>query len=181
MRQLLILTGTCGVGKSTVARAWAAKRGGAAISGDEVREWIARHELEIADNFQEELVARVCASAARVYMAAGMDIAIENVWGPQSFAYFHRELGADARILAVWLRCHREENRCRDRGRLRALRMGKRVDELMDELESLPWPEWLHALDTTGQSVHETVAEIERLAEATDARRNRDLAADERG
>jgi predicted kinase len=160
---ILILTGSCGVGKSTLARRWAARRLGAAIDCDTLRNWIMDPALHTADGYQESLLARQSVCLAQAYMALGLDVAIDNVWTPAGLAYLRDQLGAQARLRMVWLTCASAENHERDLQRPPSDVMGDRVDELQAELDALEWPAGLIRLDTTGQTADETLAEIEAL------------------
>jgi len=45
MKELLILTGACGVGKSTIAEEWAKRKNGAKVDCDYLTEWIYNTDL----------------------------------------------------------------------------------------------------------------------------------------
>lgn len=165
MRDILIVTGTCGVGKSTIARRWAGRRLGAIIDCDVFRSWIRNPALIRAEGFQEMLLARHAALLAGSYMAMGLDVAIDNVWTPAGLAYLQEQLQDRARIRVVWLRAASAENHRRDEERPLSDVQGARVDELQGELDALDWPDSVIRFDTTGQSVEETLCAIERAFE----------------
>lgn len=165
MRDILILTGTCGVGKSTISWQWAERRLGATIDCDVFRTWIRNPALMNSDGFQEMLLARQAVHLAEDYMALGLDVAINNVWTPPGLTFLRGQLGERARLRMVWLTCAPAENHDRDKSRAPSDMMGKRVDELQAELDALDWPADVVRLDTTGQTVNETVVAIERLFE----------------
>ena len=158
MPTLLLITGTCGVGKSTTAAAWAAARRGAAISGDEIRLWIRHKETRYANEYQQDAVARIAAAAAEAFIELGLDVAADFVWKPQTLRYLAERLRGKADVRMVWLRCERTENRRRDAERSADVVMGDRVDELLSELTAITdWPAELRRLDTTNLSLEEVL------------------------
>ena len=70
-------------------------------------------------------------------------------------------MGTRGRIRIVWLTCAPDENHKRDQGRSPSDVMGGRADELQAELDQIVWPECVIKLDTTGQTVEETIDTIE--------------------
>ena len=162
MKDILIVTGTCGVGKSTVCWAWAGRRGGAAINCDLFRTWIRDHSLRMANGYQEELLAKHACALTEDYMELGLDVAIDNVWTPRGLALLTSRLRGKGRINVFWLNCLPEENHQRDRRRSPSDVMGGRLDELQQELESMNWPDYVQKIDTTGQLLDETLDLIER-------------------
>jgi predicted kinase len=163
-REILVLTGTCGVGKTTIARAWADKRAGAVVHADRIREWIRNAELRKASGYQEEVLARVSVTAAREFLALGLDVALDNVWTPSGIRILREEFREAGNLRFVRIRCEPSENHRRDQGRSRSDIMGQRVDELERELAAMNWPTYVTRIDTTGKSVAETVQMIEQLA-----------------
>jgi GNAT superfamily N-acetyltransferase/adenylylsulfate kinase-like enzyme len=161
MPDILILTGTCGVGKSTISWQWAQRRLGATIDCDIFRTWIRSPVLITADGFQEMLLARQAARLAEEYMALGLDVAINNAWMPEGLAYLRQQLADRARVRMVWLVCDAAENHERDQRRSPSDVMGGRLDELQAELDAFDWPADVVRLDTTGQTVDQTIATIE--------------------
>jgi GNAT superfamily N-acetyltransferase len=162
MNDILIVTGTCGVGKSTVARRWAERRLGAAIGCDEIRNWIRSPVLITADGFQEMLLAHHAALVANSFLTLGLDVAIDNVWTPEGLDALQHALGDRARVRAIWLTATPAENHRRDGLRPPSDVMGARVDELQAELDALDWPDWVIRLDTTDQTVERTLEAVER-------------------
>jgi len=161
MKDILVVTGTAGVGKSSLCWEWAARRHGAVIECDVFRTWIRNPSLRIADGYQESLLARHAASLAQDYLDMGLDVAIDNVWTPAGITYLLDRLGSRGRVKVFWLNCSREENQCRDKRRTPSDVTGGRVDELQAELESMIWPECVERIDTTGQSLAETIDVLE--------------------
>jgi len=162
MNDILIITGTCGVGKSTICTRWAERRLGAAIECDAIRNWIRNPALITADGFQERLLARHAALLAESYMALGLDVAIDNVWTPEGLDDLNHALGDRARVRAIWLTAAPAENHHRDHLRPPGDVMGARVDELQAELDALDWPAYVIRLDTTGQTVEQTLDAVDR-------------------
>ena len=73
MKDILIVTGTCGVSKSTVCWDWASRRFGAAVDCDVFRTWIRNPSLRTADAYQGPLLARHVASLAEDYLNMGLE------------------------------------------------------------------------------------------------------------
>ncbi len=165
MNDILIVTGTCGVGKSTICWHWAEQRLGATIDCDYFRTWIRNPALHAANAYQEPLLARHAILLAEDYLAMGLDVAIDNVWTPDGLEVLRRRLAEKARLRIVRLTCTAAENHARDERRSPSDVMGGRVDELRAELDALPWPEYVIELDTTGQTVVQTLQAIEMLFE----------------
>jgi predicted kinase len=161
MPTALVLTGNCGVGKTTVARAWADARGGAAVHADDMHLWIRVRDRRRLHNYQERWKAAVAIAAAQGLLEQGLDVAVENVWFPASCALLRDALTAHAAVHVVRLVCERAENRDRDARRPANARMGPRVDVLGDEVDAQAWPEFLRVVDTSGQSVAATMAAID--------------------
>jgi predicted kinase len=159
MPTVLFLTGTCGVGKSTTARAWATPRKGAHVSGDEIRLWIRDKATRHAHNYQQRAVATIAVTAAEAFVKIGLDVALDFVWTPSSLRHMAERLRPVADVRMVWLQCEPAENRRRDAGRLANVVMGDRVDSLRDELMALTdWPAELRRIDSSGRSVDEVLA-----------------------
>lgn len=78
---ILILTGACGVGKSTIAKTWAKKRQGVCIECDYFTEWIYDNHPISTDYFlnTESLVVELSWACAEKYLKSGFSVAIENV------------------------------------------------------------------------------------------------------
>jgi predicted kinase len=163
MPEILVVTGTCGVGKTTVSRAWATARGGAAIHGDQIRNWIRPHALRIRHGFQAQLVADTSIAAAHGLLSQGLDVALDNVWFPESMELLRKALMTTGSMRFIWLKCCSQENHRRDQLRGADGAMGDRVDELQCELQAVTWPDYVHVLDTSVLSVSDTVAAIELL------------------
>lgn len=161
MRTVLLLTGTCGVGKTTTARAWATSRGGAHVNCDEIRNWIRSKPVRRDRGYQRDAVARIAATSAEEFLALGLDVALDFVWFPPTLRYLAERLSPVARVRMAWLRCEPAENRRRDAERPANVVMGARVDELLRELdEQTGWPEQLLRIDSTGRSVDQIVSAI---------------------
>ncbi|MCF6294105.1 MAG: AAA family ATPase [Flavobacteriaceae bacterium] len=160
MKEILILTGACGVGKSTISKKWAKLKKGVVIESDYFRNWIYN---EIYDKFsknEEMLVANLTFVSAKEYLKHNMSVAIENVWTPLGLDKlknaFENEFG-NVDIKFVWLKCNLEENHRRDRLRVTENQMKDRVDIVNAELSEYKWPEYLNILDTTNLTEKETL------------------------
>ena len=82
MKQILILTGACGVGKSTISKKWAQLKNGAVVECDFFTEWIYNKNWQRFTKKEATFVANLATKTAIEYLNAGMDVAIENVWKP---------------------------------------------------------------------------------------------------
>lgn len=162
-RDILIVTGTCGVGKSSVCRAWAGRRHGAAIDCDAFRTWIRDSSLRRANGYQEVLLAKHAGLLAEDYLRMGLDVAIDNVWTPRGLDLLQEQLAGKGRVRVLWLNCSRDENRRRDSSRSPSDVMGGRVDELQAELETMRWPEYVIRMDTTALSLEQTVVRVQEF------------------
>ena len=95
---LLLVGGPAGAGKSTVATAWCRTRQRAVrIDLDEVRDLIiaGRADPQVLTPLQAEqyeLSVRACVALARVFLAAGYDVALETVFEPEDFTQRWRPL-----------------------------------------------------------------------------------------
>ena len=168
MNDILIVTGTCGVGKSSLCRAWADQRNGAIIHCDSFRTWIRDPSVRPfrstrSDGYQERLLAKHASSLAADYLAMGLDVAIDNVWTPAGLRWLEEKLSDRGRINVFWLNCSAEENHMRDGLRRPSDVMGSRVDELQQELDAMNWPSSVVRLETSGQTVAQTLDRIETL------------------
>jgi hypothetical protein len=161
MNDILIVTGTCGVGKSAVCCGWANRRQGASIECDMFRTWIRNRELRQAEGYQEQLLAKHASALAEDYLKMGLGVAIDNVWTPKGLALLHDRLHAKGTVRTFWLNCTSNENHQRDEQRSGTGVMGVRVDELQRELEGMNWCEYVVKLDTSGQSLDETLDQID--------------------
>lgn len=163
MNDILVATGTCGVGKSAICWAWANRRKGAVIECDAFRTWIRNPSLRRSDAYQEKLLAKHASALAIDYLAMGLDVAIDNVWSPAGLGWLEEHLDHIGRMRVFWLNCSPAENHRRDSSRPYSNVMGMRLDELQVELEGMSWPSTVVKLDTSGQSLDQTLEMIENI------------------
>ena len=156
---VLILTGTCGVGKTTIARAWAEARRGANVVGDDIRWWMREKTTRHANDYQWRACTEIAVTAAEQFVKLGLDVALDYVWTPPMLQIAVQRLAPISDVRMVWLQCERDENRRRDAGRAANVVMGDRVDGLRAELEAFEdWPEELRRIDNSGKSVADVLA-----------------------
>ncbi len=160
MTSILVITGNCGVGKSTIARAWADARNGASIHCDDMHLWIRVREIRHSRDFQEAWKTRVSITAAIGLAEQGLDVAIDNVWKPAACIELKDVLSKAADVKFVRLACDRQQNHERDQRRTGGAVMGPRVDTLGDELNALAWPDFVRTINSTGLSVEQTLSVI---------------------
>lgn len=165
MKAVLILTGACGVGKSTIAKAWGTLNQGAYINCDYLTEWILKDDFPHWSDDSEIFTAQLASTMAKEYLDADMSVAIENVWTPLGLDIIKTKLkGSQINFKAVWLYCERAINHQRDQSRIPENQMKERVDIVNEELASYQWPEWLTKIDTTQLTVEQTVNNINGLS-----------------
>lgn len=162
-KEVLILTGACGVGKSTISDKWATQKQGAVVECDYFTEWIRKTGVPDFSKEEEQLVARMSARVAIEYLEYGLPVAIENVWFPpgiQTMIDLLVEYNSDLSIKIVWLFCEREENHRRDRQRISENQMKERVDIVNGELAICDWPSFVTKINSTHLSLVETLQAI---------------------
>ncbi len=168
--EILIITGACGVGKTTTSRTWATAKKGAVVECDYLTEWIYDPDFPRFSKADERFVAQLSVKIAKEYVDWGMSVVIENVWTPLGIDIIRQACEAwDEHITLkfIWLRCERKENHRRDELRSPENQMKERVDIVNDELQGYEWPEYLHRVDTTSISVIEVLSIINTLAPIT--------------
>ena len=165
--EILILTGACGVGKSTIATAWATLKKGAIIECDYFTEWIFNPDFPRWDEGEEKFVAQLALVTAREYIRQGMSVAIEYVWTPTGLKILVDQLQQQSEVTSikvVWLYCALPENHRRDGLRVPENQMKKRVDIVNEQLAACVFPDYLTKIDSTRLTIPETVQQIEAIA-----------------
>ena len=163
--EVLVLTGACGVGKSTIAKQWAKAKDGATIECDYFTEWIYQATFPRWTSEEEKFVASLTVVASREYLKYQMPVVIENVWSPLGIHQLVdslRQYELVTSLQVVWLRCAIDENHRRDQLRIPENQMKERVDIVNGELQSYSWPEYVRIIDSTSLSVEETMNKIAR-------------------
>ena len=167
---LLLLGGPAGAGKSTVATAWCHTRQRAVrIDLDQVRDLIVagRADPQILTSLQVEqyeLSVQACVALARVFLAAGYDVALETVFEPEDLPAWRPVLAGLAWHLVV-LRPSLPATLARSRAR------AKRVLEehtIAQHVRTGGWSANLQ-IDTTNLSVERTVELINLRLSAFDS------------
>ena len=165
--EILILTGTCGVGKTTIATAWAKQNNGAIVDCDYFTEWIFNKEFKHHTPQEEVFVAGLAAKVALEYIHLHMSVAIDNVWTPLGIEILIKELKArdpQLPIKVVWLYCQPAINHSRDAMRILENQMKDRLDVVYQELIQYDWPAYIQKIDTSDFSILQTIAHIDKLA-----------------
>ncbi len=166
MKKILIITGACGVGKTTIARAWAKSKDGATINCDYLTEWIYKKDFPHWTVEEEKFTANIASKIAIEYLNYGMATSIENVWSPIGMDILRGEISTvheDVVIQSIWLFCELSENHRRDRMRSEEDQMLERVDVVNQELHRYDWPYYLHKIDTTNLTIQQILQLIEKL------------------
>jgi cytidylate kinase len=161
MQNVLLVTGTCAVGKSAICRTWANQREGADIECDIYRTWIRQDTLRRENDYQEKLILKHASELALDYLNLGLDVAIDNVWRPDSISYMIEKFSGIATTRAFYLQCQPTENHRRDQLRVGSHVMGQRLDQLDKELSDLQWSDEIIFLDSTNLSIEETITKID--------------------
>jgi len=161
---IYVLTGAPGVGKSTVAKALAARfRRAFVIPMDDLREWVVSGREDPGPNWNDEttrqfaLAYEATADIADRYSQAGFAVIIDHVVFPPEEEKLRARL-ANRHYRTVFLTCQRETNHHRNQ-----TRTGKNMDPqiltpLIDHVRqnlkpAVPW----YILDSTKLTVEETV------------------------
>jgi predicted kinase len=157
---LALFGGPAGAGKSTLARAWCAKRARAVhIELDRVREMIVAGRADpqqpgALQGEQYRLSVRACLALARTFLASGYDVAIDDVIDPVAFERDWRPLVVGLRWRIVIVLPSLEETLARSRAREKRVIERHTRDQ---HAASLGWPASVR-VDTTRQSVAESLA-----------------------
>lgn len=165
MKETLIITGACGVGKSTIASEWAKLKNGATIDCDYLTEWIYNKDFPHWTIEEEKFTAKLASKIAIEYLNYGMSTSIENVWTPIGIELLKNEIISytETSIKAVWLYCELTENHKRDQQRILENQMKERVNIVNTELASYHWPAYLHKVDTTDLNIEQTLKVIDAI------------------
>ncbi len=163
MKEILIITGACGVGKSTISKKWAKLKQGVVIESDYFRNWMNNQIYGRFSKEEEMLIADLSFVSAKEYLKHNMPVAIENVWTPFGLNKLKNRLEIeleDLNIKLIFLKCDLEENHRRDRLRITEKQMKDRVSIVNSELSEFKWPDYLNILDTTNLTEKETLNRI---------------------
>jgi len=153
-KEVLIITGACGVGKTTTAKEWAKSKNGAIIECDYLTEWIYNEDFPKWNEEEEKFTSNLAGLMALEYLREGMSVAIENVWGPKGIEFIRNEVFRvpGVKVTSVRLICNIEENHKRDQQRIPEDQMKERVDIVNAELDGYKWPSYMNVIDTTDLS-----------------------------
>lgn len=165
MKEVLIITGPCGIGKTTLAKAWAEMKYGAIVECDYLTEWIFDPNFPHWTEAEEKLIAGISAGITEEYLNFGMSVAIENVWSPLGVEILKKRLSKipGTHIKSIRLVCDVQENLRRDQLRTEENRMNDRVRMVADQLASYDWSEETFLLDTTDMKVEESLSIIDKI------------------
>lgn len=157
---LVVLGGPPGVGKTTLARAWARRRGACHLRIDSIEQALLRTG---ATGLGPEGYA-VAYELAGDQLRLGLDVVADavNPLPVTREAWRDQAARAGAQLLEVELTCATTEHRARVESREADI-PGHRVPDWthVQAAEFEPWPEAQLHLDTTGQRVEDLLAQIE--------------------
>ena len=164
IKEVLIITGACGVGKTSAAIEWAKSKQGAIIDCDYLTEWIYKDDYPHWTEEEENFTSNLSVIMTFEYLNNGMSVAIDNVWTPKAIEEMRNELFRmnNLEVKTVRLICDLEENKKRDQQRVPENQMGDRIEIVTNELNGHKWPSYVQVIDTTNLSIEEVLAEIEK-------------------
>ena len=162
-KEVLIITGTCGVGKTTLAKAWAKAKNGAIIECDYLTEWIYKEDFPHWTEEEEKFTTNLSVMMAFEYLNNGMSVAVDNVWSANAIDAMRNEFFrmSNLKVKSVRLVCDLEENQKRDQQRPPEDQMGERIEVVSKELDSYTWNSYVKEIDTTNLDVDAILKLIE--------------------
>jgi len=180
MTPIFLIAGSPGVGKTTIGRALAGRFAKSMhIPVDDIRFMVVSGIQQPSPQWGEGLIeqleaarASVCAMALR-YRSVGFAVTIDDFWDTYSLLAEYQALLATPQVYRILLYPSQETAMARNLGRYGPgakadyLAVGIRIvyDDLRTAADKLKAQGWI-VVDSTGQSVEETVAEIlERTGE----------------
>ncbi len=164
--KLLILTGACGVGKSTISKAWAQQENGAVVECDYFTEWMLGDQFESFSEEEASFVAEHAIASATLYLKNHISVAIENVWFPAEITKIRAQLKAvfpSIHVQCIRLYCSIEENHKRDQLRVPENQMKTRVDIVNAQLANSVWPSFVQHINSSNQTAEETLKQLNSL------------------
>lgn len=162
---LALFGGPAGAGKTTLAAAWCATRARAVhLQLDAVRELIVAGRADPQQPGaraaeQYTLSARACLAAAGVFLAAGYDVALDDVFEPEPFVAHWQPLLVGLNWRLVIVRPSLAETLARAGARTK--RVAPALSRVQHERTGR-WPE-PRRLDTTGFTIDESAALVRRM------------------
>lgn len=169
--QLLLLAGPAGAGKSTLAQAWCVARPVAAhVQLDSVRELIVsglvdpREADRPGQAEQWQTSVRATCALAVSFVGSGVDVVVDDALEPQAAALWSPLLrGLPAHLVVVLP----DLETVLERGRARAKQVPEHIVRRQHE-QCSAWPA-TRILDTTGQTVAQSLAALLRLLDRSDS------------
>lgn len=153
--EVLIITGAPGVGKSTLAKAWAKKHAGIMIPVDYLSNWVYDPSFPKWNEEAERFLARLAGMMSIEYLSKELPVVVDYVWTPIGINIITELINEIDGVIckAVYVTCSAEENRRRDALRIPNHQMGKRVDVVRKELNACDWGAEVQIVDSTFLSV----------------------------
>lgn len=164
--EVVILTGACGVGKSSTAKEWAKRKNGALIKGDYFSHAIYKKDFPKWTIEEEKFIAKLAFGNTMIFLENDMPVVIDYVWSSVGIQImvdkFAKEKMVDS-LKVIYLVCDIEENHKRDEQRILSHQMKERVDIVHNELATNEWQDYVVKIDTTTISVKQVCDKIEKL------------------
>lgn len=161
----LLLNGTCGSGKSSVAEALMELHGFAAIDGDCAMQ-VVRHKQGVRKVHEEALFAEILLEA-RLFMSLGQDVVIAHVVMPADLPRYREALAAlGYRVTVVMLRPSLETAlaRCQTRTCHTSVTPPYWVQHFHEALRTDGAAAGVHVHDNAGETVRETADAVWKLS-----------------
>lgn len=162
MRQVIILNGPAGVGKTTVGKLLAQRaENGVCISGDALKNFVVRRTGSV----KGRLGYRNGATLIRNFIEAGYELVVfEYVFpGKEQINYFYQELEVDVPLFFCTLWASLATVRERESGREERVSIGEQVTRCYEQLAS-NIDELGPVIQTDGLGIEEVVRNVMRLA-----------------
>ena len=162
MKNLYIITGPAGVGKSTISRRIAeAKNKSALIEGDEIYHQVVGGYIQAwKEGNHLDTFWKVCINSIKTYLEDGYDVVFNYIIGKEDLERIKQEF-KDYNIKFVVLLVNEDILISRDKERPEDCQMGDRCIVLLNSFKNKGYDS-NNILDTSNLSIEETIKVIEK-------------------